>query len=481
MSIDEQLNQFLAPVSKVLSDIMFISVPVAGTEVPLIVVWLIMGSVVFTLYLRFVNIRGFRLALAIVRGDYAKPGDDGEVSHFQALTAALSGTVGLGNIAGVAVAISIGGPGATLWMIVAGFLGMSLKFAECTLAVKYRRVNAEGVVSGGPMYYLRAGLAKRGWPRLGRGVAAFFAVACIGGSLTFFQANQSFQQFSATTGFDTGWLYGLVMALLVGVVIIGGIKSIARVTAKLVPLMCGIYLLAAITVLLTHFTQIPATVLIIVKGAFAPEAVHGGIIGVLIQGFRRAAYSSEAGIGSAPIAHAAVRTDEPVTEGLVALLEPFIDTVVVCTMTALVIVVTGMYQTPGVDGVSLTSAAFASVIGWFPAILTVAVVLFAFSTIISWSYYGLKAWTYLWGDSTASEITFKLLICATVVMGPVMELYAVIDLVDSLVFAMAVPNIFGLYLMAPEVRRELDSFLRRVQSGEIRPARDRRAVATENN
>ncbi len=473
MSIDERLNQVLAPVSKVLYDIMFFSIPVAGTEVPLIVVWLITGSVVFTLYLRFVNIRGFRLALAIVRGDYAKPGDDGEVSHFQALSAALSGTVGLGNIAGVAVAISIGGPGATLWMIVAGFLGMSLKFAECTLAVKYRRINALGVVSGGPMYYLRDGLAKLGWPRLGRGVAAFFAVACIGGSLTFFQGNQSFQQFSATTGFDTGWLYGLVMALLVGVVIIGGIKSIARVTAKLVPLMCGIYLLAAIAVLLTHFTQIPATVLIIVKGAFAPEAVHGGIIGVLIQGFRRAAYSSEAGIGSAPIAHAAVRTDEPVTEGLVALLEPFIDTVVVCTMTALVIVVTGMYQTPGVDGVGLTSAAFASVIGWFPVILTVAVVLFAFSTIISWSYYGLKAWTYLWGDSTASEMTFKLLICATVVMGPVMDLYAVIDLVDSLVFAMAIPNIFGLYLMAPEVRQELDSFLARVGSGEIRPARER--------
>ena len=371
-----------------------------------------MDSIVFTIYMRFVNIRGFRMAIDIVRGIYSNPNDKGEVSHFQALTAALSGTVGLGNIAGVAIAISLGGPGATFWMIIAGLLGMSSKFVECTLGVKYRIENADGSVSGGPMYYLSRGFAEKGWPGLGKVLAVFFAVMCIGGSIgggNMFQVNQAFQQFEAVTGgtesfiHGQGWIFGLVMALLVAVVIIGGIKSIAKVTDKIVPFMCGIYVLAALVILFGNFTRIPEAFGLIFAGAFSPMAISGGIVGVLIQGFKRAAFSNEAGIGSASIAHSAVKTNEPVTEGLVALLEPFIDTVIVCTMTALVIVITGTVDGGGVwqplgaggDGIHLTSTAFSSVITWFPIILAVAVILFAFSTMITWSYYGIKSWKYL--------------------------------------------------------------------------------------
>jgi AGCS family alanine or glycine:cation symporter len=471
MSIDSYINGVLSPVSEALSKVVFASVSINGAELPLIVVWLIAGGLYFTLYLRFINIRGFRQAIRITRGDYANPTHDGEVTHFQALTAALSGTVGLGNIAGVAVAIALGGPGATLWMILAGFLGMSLKFVECTLAVKYRRVNPDGSISGGPMYYLRDGLAKRGFKTLGRGGALFFAIMCIPSSLSFFQVNQAYEQFSLMTGLKEGWIFGLAVAGLTAVVIIGGIKSIGQVTAKLVPLMCGIYVLAGLVILIIHFSAIPAAIWLIVTQAFAPDAVAGGVIGAMVQGFRRAAYSNEAGVGSSPIAHAAVRTNEPVTEGFVALLEPFVDTVIVCTMTALVIVVTGAYKLAGLDGIAVTSAAFESVIWWFPPILTLAVFLFAFSTIITWAYYGQKAWTFMFGESKANEIVFKLLICAAVAVAPSIDLYAIIDFIDAVVFCMAIPNIMALYILGGEVRQDLASYLARVKSGEIAPTR----------
>jgi len=476
MSIDGLINQAVAPVSKALSQIIFAALPVGDAQLPLIVAWLIAGGVFFTVYLQFINIRGFRHALRIVRGDYADPDHDGEVSHFQALSAALSGTVGLGNIAGVAVAISLGGPGATFWMILAGVLGMSLKFVECTLAVKYRRLNPDGTISGGPMYYLQEGLAKYGWPRLGRAGAVFFCCMCVPASFGLFSVNQSFQQFSLLTGFEEGWIFGLVVAVLVGIVIIGGIKSIARVTEKLVPLMCGIYVTAAIFVLLTNFASIPGALWLIVSQAFAPDSISGGIIGVIVQGFRRAAYSNEAGLGSAPIAHAAVRTNEPATEGFVAVLEPFVDTVIVCTMTALVVVVTGAYRFPDLDGIAITSAAFASVIWWFPVLLTLAVFLFAFSTIVTWAYYGLKSWTYLVGHTRTTDLVFKVMICMSVVIGAAMDLYAVIDFVDSVMFAMAIPNILALYFLAGEVKKETASYLERVQSGAIRPTYGRRAA-----
>ncbi|WP_255345319.1 sodium:alanine symporter family protein [Pontibacter sp. BAB1700] len=351
-TIDEKIEAAVAPTAQFISDIIFYEVQVAGTGIPLILVWLLAGALFFTVYLGFVNIRGFKYALDIVRGKYNQPGAPGEVSHFQALTAAVSGTVGLGNIAGVAIAISLGGPGATFWMIMAGLFGMSTKFVSCTLGVKYRDVHADGTVSGGPMHYLKKGLQERGMTGLGKFLAAFFAVMCIGGALgagNMFQINQATQQFISVTGgaeasfFGGGnsWMFGLIMAVLVGLVILGGMKSIARVTEKVVPLMCGVYIVAAIIVLLVNFTLIPAAFVAIFEGAFTTTAIGGGVVGVMIQGLRRGIFSNEAGIGSASIAHSAVKTNMPVTEGFVASLEPFIDTVVVCTMTALVIVVTG--------------------------------------------------------------------------------------------------------------------------------------------
>lgn len=483
--IDQTIEDWVRPVFEPIIATVFYSVEIAeGIRLPLIVLWLIAAAVVLTFYFRFVNLRGFVHGFRLIRGDYSNPRDTGEVSHFQALATALSGTVGLGNIAGVAVAITIGGPGATFWMIIAGLLGMSTKFCECTLGVKYRRENPDGSVSGGPMYYLSRGLAERS-PRLatlGKVLAALFAVCCIGGSLgggNMFQANQTFQQMVNVTGGATswlagkGWLFGLFMAVLVGLVIIGGIKSIARVTSKLVPFMAILYLSASLYILAVHWQDIPSAFILIVKGAFAPEAAYGGIIGVLIVGFQRAAFSNEAGIGSAAIAHSAVRTKEPVTEGLVALWEPFIDTVVICTMTALVIVITGLYQQQGVEGVALTSQAYASVLSWFPYVLALAVFLFAYSTMLAWSYYGEKAACYLFGETRRVQLSYRVLFLVFVVIGSAIKLGIVLDFSDAMIFVMALPNILGLYIMAPVVKRDLDSYFARLKSGEIRPTRVR--------
>ena len=454
-------------------------VPCQST-VPAVVLWLVTGAIIFTLYLRFVNFRYFRLAIEIVRGKHSDPTDKGEVSHFQALSAALSGTVGLGNIAGVAVAISLGGPGATFWMIIAGLLGMSSKFVECTLGVKYRKFGEDGRTYGGPMYYLRDGLAKRGWGKTGKIFAIFFAVMCVGGSLgggNMFQINQAFAQFVNVTGGPQeswaqgyGWLFGLVVAALVAMVIIGGIRSIARATSKIVPLMCGIYVLAAIVVLIARINEVPEAFALILSEAFNPQAVTGGFVGVLIQGFKRAAFSNEAGIGSASIAHSAVRTKFPASEGLVSLLEPFIDTVVVCTMTALVIVVTGQWEVGAssfAEGVSLTSDSFESVISWFPLILTLAVLLFAFSTMITWSYYGQQAWAFVFGRGRQADLAYKLIFCLCIILGSAMSLDKVIDFSDAMIFAMCFPNLIGLYFLMPEARRELAIYLTEIRKGRL--------------
>ncbi|NIA67111.1 alanine:cation symporter family protein [Pelagibius litoralis] len=479
ISLDEQINQAISPVTDVIAGVIFYSVPVNDEiAIPVIVVWLVVAALFATIYFNFISVRAFGHAVELVKGDYSDPKDAGEVSHFQALATALSGTVGLGNIAGVAIAVSIGGPGATFWMILAGFLGMSLKFAECTLGVKYRNEYADGSVSGGPMYYLSKGLAEKGMGGLGKVLAVFFAICCIAGSLgggNMFQANQSFQQFVNVTGgadsfmADKGWLFGLIVAALVGVVIIGGIQSIAKVTEKVVPFMAVIYCSAALIIIVMNIDQVPSAIGAIIGGAFNPEGVAGGAIGALIQGFRRAAFSNEAGIGSASIAHSAVRTKEPITEGLVALHEPFIDTVVICTMTALVIVITGTYTAGGgMSGVELTSLAFESAFSWFPYILAVAVILFAFSTMLSWSYYGAKCWTYLFGESRSMDLLFKLIFCIFVVIGASMNLGPVIDFSDSAIFAMSIANIIGLYILFPVVKQELTSYWSRLKSGEIK-------------
>jgi AGCS family alanine or glycine:cation symporter len=480
VGIDEKINIAIKPYSDAVAGFVFSSFPVAGVDIPFVLVWLIIAATVFTFYFNFINIRAFKHGFELVRGDYHDPKAAGEVTHFQALATALSGTVGLGNIAGVAVAVSLGGPGATFWMILAGFLGMSSKFTECTLGVKYRNELPDGTVSGGPMYYLTKGLAERGanFAKLGKVLAVLFAIFCVGGSFgggNMFQANQSFAQLVNVTGGELswmankGWLYGLVVSALVGLVIIGGIKGIARVTSKIVPFMAVTYVLAGLAIILMNLPMVPAAFGAIIAGAFTAEGIAGGVIGVLFQGFKRAAFSNEAGVGSAAIAHSAVQTNRPVTEGFVALYEPFIDTVVVCTITALVIIITGTWD-PSVDpsaGVQLTSKAFESAFSWFPWVLTIAVLLFAFSTMISWSYYGLKAWTFLFGENRMTDATYKILFLFFVVVGSSMQLGAVIDFSDAMIFAMAFPNLLGCYFLLPVVKKELNEYWDDYKSGRL--------------
>jgi len=479
--LDERIDAAVRPVADAVSGFIFSPLPLAGAEVPFVLVWLILAAAIFTLYFRFINFRAFRHGFQLLRGDYSDPLAAGEVTHFQALATALSGTVGLGNIAGVAVAVSLGGPGATFWMIVAGLMGMSSKFVECTLGVRYRNEYTDGSVSGGPMYYLSRGLAERSERLRGFGkvLAVLFAVFCVGGSFgggNMFQANQSFVQLVAVTGgesswlADKGWLFGLVAAFLVGLVVIGGIQWIARVTSRIVPLMAVIYVIAGLAIVALHHERVPAAFAAILTGAFSAPGIAGGVVGVLIQGFKRAAFSNEAGIGSAAIAHSAVMTRRPVTEGFVALYEPFVDTVVVCTITALVIIITGTWD-PSVDpaeGVALTSAAFESSISWFPWVLTVAVVLFAYSTMISWSYYGLKAWTYLFGENLVTDATYKILFLVFVVIGSSMQLGSIIDFSDAMILAMAFPNVIGIYFLLPTVKRELDEYWAEYKAGALK-------------
>ncbi|MCH2169744.1 alanine:cation symporter family protein [Myxococcota bacterium] len=449
--------------------------PVGGVEIPLIVVWLIVGAAFFTVYLRGINLRGFGHALRIVAGREDEGGEPGEVSHFQALTTAVSGTIGVGNIAHVAVAVSIGGAGAAFWLVVAGFLGMASKFAECTLGVKYRRENPDGSVSGGPMFFLDAGLAERGWPRLGRGLALYYAICVLLGSVGvgMFQSNQAFAQLVEVTGgpasfvAERGWLFGTVLALSVAAVILGGIRVIARVTQAIVPVMAGLYISTGLFVIAYHYDRLPDALLRIVTQAFTPEGAVGGVLGVVVLGFRRAAFSNEAGIGSSSIAHAAARTREPLTQGFVAMLEPFLDTVVVCSITALVIT-TGLEPselgTGAVSGVELTSQAFERVVSWFPPVLSVVVLLFAYSTLISWSYYGLAGCIYLLGPSRGVRIGFNLFYCFCAMVGCATTLSAILDFSDAMIFAMAFANLIGLYFLAPSLRTDLDAYWARVRA-----------------
>ena len=437
--------------------------------IPFIVIWLVLGAVFFTIRMGFINFRGFRHALDLARGKYDDPDAPGQVTHFQALATAVSGTVGLGNIAGVAVAVSLGGAGATFWMIVCGILGMSTKFVECTLGVKYRDILPDGRVFGGPMNYLRYGLEKRNMKGLGKVLAGLFAVLGVGASFgggNMFQANQSFEQLAGQFPFMAGhgFWFGIVTAILVGVVIIGGISSIARVTGKVVPIMASIYIVAALTVIIMNIQNIGPAFTAIYDGAFNPSALKGGIIGVLVVGFQRAAFSNEAGVGSAAIAHSTAKTNNPPSEGFVALLEPFIDTVVVCTLTALVLIFTGMHEVEGMAGAQLTSDAFGSQISWFPYVLALAVFLFAFSTMISWSYYGMRAWTYLFGKSKKVEFVYKMLFLVFVVIGASVSLGAVLDFSDMMILAMAFPNIIGLYIMSTEVKIDLDSYVQKLKA-----------------
>lgn len=475
-AVDSFFNDYLGW----FASLIFTSVPMGGTSFPLIAGWLLVAALVFTLYFGFIQLKAFKLATDLVRGRYDNPNanHDGEVSHFAALATALSGTVGLGNIAGVGAALAIGGPGATFWMIIVGFLGMASKFTECTLGVKYRTVLPSGVVSGGPMYYLSRGLAERGLGGLGKFLAVMFAIMTILGALgggNMFQGNQANAMLVQTFGLPDGygWVTGVVLAGFVFSVIVGGMPSISTVTSKLVPLMAVLYVAMSITVLVVEADQIGTAFAAIWNGAFSAEGVAGGFVGALIQGLKRATFSNEAGVGSAAIAHSAVKTSEPVTEGLVSLLEPFIDTVVICTMTALVITIAGLNTGPyphaeGLTGVQLTAASFQTAYDWFRYPLALAVLMFAISTMISWSYYGLKAWTYLFGEGHTNELVYKLMFCFFVVVGCSVGFSAVIDFSDAAIFAMSIFNIIGLYFLMPVVKAELHKFMGKVRSGEYK-------------
>lgn len=475
-SIDHTINEAIKPLASAVSGFIFYKISLFGVEIPLIVLWLVAAAVFFTVYLNFLSLRGLGHAARIVRGDYAAPHHGGELTHFQALATAVSGTVGIGNIGGVAIVISVGGPGAVFWLFIAGFLGMSTKFAECLLGVKYRKINTDGTISGGPMYYLEESMRHHNLNFLAKPIGYFYAVAIVIGCLgigNMFQSNQAYQQFVFVTGAeqsflnDKGWLFGLLLAAVVALVIIGGLKNIARVTSRLVPFMGLAYILGALMVIFLNADKIPWALNAIITEAFSSEATTGGVIGVMILGFQRAVFSNEAGIGSAAIVHSTVKTSEPVTEGFVGLLEPFIDTVVICTLTALVILTT-IYQPSiaeeGIQGVELTSKAFASTLSWSPIPLSLIAVLFAFSTMISWSYYGLKGWSYIFGESKTAEIIFKILFCSFVVLGCTIQLGAVLDFSDAMVFIVALPNVLGLYLLAPVIKHELQEYLQRLDA-----------------
>lgn len=485
-SIDDAINAAVQPITDAVASVVFYTIPVAGADLPLIVLWLIAGGVFFTIYLRLINIRGFMHAWRILTGAYAKRDDPGEISQFRALTTAISGTVGIGNIAGVAVAISMGGAGATFWLIVAGLLGMSTKMAECTLGVRYRQISADGTVSGGPMYYLRHGFAELNRPQLGRALGGFYAATMVFGCLgigNMFQSNQSAAILIDITGGDTGplsgmgWSIGLIMAIAVGIITIGGIRSIAATTVRMVPFMALLYIGLCVLVILLNIDQLPDAFARIWHGAFSPEGVSGGVLGVMIIGFRRAVFSNEAGLGSAAIAHSTARTPWPASEGHVGLLEPFIDTVVICTLTGLVLIITGHDAVaPGtMSGIELSTRAFESTLSWSGIPLALCALLFAFSTIIAWEYYGLTAFTYLFGHSKLARYGFQLVFLSFVVIGASIELTAVVDLSDALVFIVAIPNLIGLYFLAPVIKSEIQRYAqhRRQPHATGQPAADR--------
>jgi AGCS family alanine or glycine:cation symporter len=480
------VNEIFNTINGFLENLLFFDIlfgQIEGTTIPFLVAWIIAGGVFLTLKMSFVNLKMLGHSYKIVIGKYKTKDDKGQITPFQSLTTALSATVGLGNIAGVAIAISIGGAGATFWMIIAGFLGMTLKFTEVTLSVKHREFLKDGSIMGGGMEYLSRGLAEKGMAGFGKVLAIIFAIFMIGGAIgggNTFQVSQALGVVQQEVPFLKEYpiVFGIALALVTGAVILGGIKRIAHTTVKIVPLMVLIYVSASLWILTTHFTQIPSAIGLIFSEAFAPTAVAGGMIGVIVQGFQRAAFSSEAGLGSAGIAHAPAKVKYPVRQGMVSLYEPFIDTIVICTMTALVIIITGVYDPAngykelidGGQGAALTAAAYGTVISWFPIILTISIVLFAFSTMISWSYYGERAWVYLFGSKYS--IIFKIIFLSFTVIASVVSTSIMVDFSFMLILAMALPNILGLYILSGDVKKELNLYLGKLKSGEL----DREAI-----
>ena len=474
MSIDSWIDAHVSPLSEAAMAVVFFKIPIGSAHIPMVLIWLMAAAIFFTFYLRFVSLTHFTYAFRrLLAGEEEAKGKEKHISNFQALATSLAAAVGLGTVGGVAVAISIGGPGATVWMIVMGLFGMSSKFAECALGVKYRRKNPDGSVSGGPMYYLEEGFAKHGWPRVGIFLAGLFSLCCIGGAIgggNMFQANQTYQIMLHVTGGETGWLagygwlFGIFLAGLTGIVLIGGIKSIARVSASVVPVMAVVYMLAGFVVIFANLENLPAALQAILSGAFGLDAAAGGFAGTVIAGLQRAAFSNEAGFGSSAIAHAAAQSDDHIDQGFIGMIGPFIDTVVMCTMTALVIVISGVHKNgQGMEGVELASRAFETVMPWFSYVLALSVFLFAYATIIGWSYYGLKSATYLFGEKKSVEIIYNLIFCSALVIGSAANFGSIIHLSDALSFAMVFPNVIGIFLLAPELKRDFDGYVKNLK------------------
>ena len=470
-NIDAFMDEKIAPVSDKIANWVFFPINIFGSDVPIIVLWILFAGIFFTFYLRGIAVWGFGHALHVLSKPQKSKDGFGEVSSFQALMTALSGTIGMGSIAGVAIAISMGGPGAAFWVIVGSIFGMSLKFVEASLAVKYRRFNLDGSISGGPMHYMAHGLTRKKMRWLGQPLSVMFAILCICGGLTggnMIQINQTVEQvigISGALGWNlTGqnWLIGLIVAIVVGLIIVGGIKSIAKVTEKIVPFMCALYIISGLVVIVANFTHIPHALFVIVKQAFFPEAVAGGIFGTIIIGLRRSVQSNEAGTGAAAIVYATAQTKEPVSQGFVALLETFL-TGVLCLFTSFAIVFSGActHAAKEISGIELASNAFQSVIPFFPIILSIIAVMFALSTLISWAYYGQKAWTFLFGEGKKRVLAFNLIYCLFIIIGSAMNVKSVIDITDAMMIALCVPNIIVLYILCPEIKRDLKSYLER--------------------
>lgn len=472
INIDATLDKYAAPIFDAIAAFIFTPVTICGTDVPLVIFWILFAGIFFTFYLRGIAIWGFKHAIDVLRKPQTSSDDkNGEVSSFQALATALSGTIGLGSIAGVAIAISLGGPGAAFWIIVGSIFGMSLKFVEAALAVKYRKFNLDGSISGGPMHYMAHGLTRKKMRWLGQPLSVIFAFLCIGGAITggnMIQINQTTQQLVNISGgensllYGQNWIIGLIVSIVVGLIIVGGIKGISKVTEKVVPFMCALYIVSGLVVIFANFTAIPNALWIIVKQAFFPEAVAGGIFGTIIMGLRRSVQCNEAGTGSAPIAYATVKTNEPVSQGFVSLIEPFL-TGLLCLLTAFVITITNNYHAgeSGILGIEMTSESFSSVISFFPYILAVVVTLFALSTIISWAYYGQKAWNFLFGEGYKRTLAFQIAYCLIIILGSVMNLRSVINITDAMMIALSIPNIITMYILAPEIKKDLCEYAKR--------------------
>ena len=470
MNIDAFMDKHIAPVSDFVASIIFFPITIMGSKVPLIIFWILIAGIFFTIYFKGIAVWGFKHAIDVVSKPAGGKDGCGEVSSFQALATALSGTIGIGSIAGVAISISIGGPGAAFWIFVGALLGMSIKFVEATLAVKYRRFNLDGSVSGGPMHYIAHGLTRRKMRWLGQPLSVIFAILCIGGGITggnMIQINQTAHQIVFITGGEHSifhgctWVIGLIAAILIGMVVVGGIKSIAKVTTILTPTMCVLYIISGLIVICANFANIPSAIALIIKEAFHPTAVAGGVFGTIIIGLRRSVQSNEAGTGAAAIVYATAQTKEAVSQGFVALLETFL-TGVLCLFTSFAIVFSGVLantQVGKISGIELASNAFQSVIPFFPVILSIIAVLFAMSTLISWAYYGQKAWTFLLGEGKKRVLTFNLIYCAFIVIGSVMNVQSVIDITDAMMIALCIPNVIVLYILAPEIKRDLKAYL----------------------